>query len=124
MPKYRKKTLYVELRKYLGSTFRDLAAQKECEVMEGHLLPNHIHTLISMPPRYSVSQVVGYLKGKSAVQIARTYMGRKKNFTGQHFWARGYFVSTVGADEKTVRDYIRRQETEDYRLVQLGMFEE
>ena len=97
MPKYRKKTLYVELR---------------------------IHTLISMPPRYSVSQVVGYLKGKSAVQIARTYMGRKKNFTGQHFWARGYFVSTVGADEKTVRDYIRRQETEDYRLVQLGMFEE
>jgi putative transposase len=85
-------------------------------VTEGHLLPDHIHMLISIPPKYSVSQVVGYLKGKSAIQIARTYMGRKKNFTGQHFWAGGYFVSTVGADEKTVRDYIRRQETEDRRL--------
>jgi putative transposase len=124
IPKCRKKTLYVELRKHLGSTFRDLAEQKECQVMEGHLLPDHIHMLISIPPKYSVSQVVGYLKGKSAIQIARTFMGRKKNFTGQHFWARGYFVSTVGADEKTIRDYIRRQETEDHRLDQLGMFEE
>ena len=80
----------------MGSTFRDLAMQKECQVMEGHLLPDHVHMLISIPPKYSVAQVVGYLKGKSAIQIARTYMGRKKNFTGQHFWARGYFVSTVG----------------------------
>ena len=97
----------MELRKYLGSTFRDLAAQREFDVIEGHLLSDHIHMLISIPPKYSVSQVVGYLKGKSAIQIARTYMGRKKNFTGQHCWARGYFVSTVGADEKTIRDYIR-----------------
>jgi putative transposase len=124
IPKYRKKTLYAELRKHLGSTFRDLALQKECRVVEGHLLPDHIHILLSIPPKHAVSQVIGYMKGKSAIQIARTYMGRKKNFTGQHFWARGYFVSTVGIDEETIRDYIRRQEVEDRRLDQLSMFEE
>jgi putative transposase len=123
IPKYRKKTLYLELRKYLGSTFRELASQKECLVIEGHLLPDHIHMLISIPPKYSVSQVIGYIKGKSAIQIARTYMGRRKNFTGQQFWARGYFVSTVGADEQTVRDYIKRQEEEDRRIEQLSLFE-
>ena len=119
-----KKSLYLNMRKYLGSTFNDLATQKECRVMEGHLLPDHIHILISIPPKYSVFQVIGYLKGESAIQIARTYMGRKKNYTGQHFWARGYFVSTVGVDEETIRDYIRRQEEEDRRLDQLSMFEE
>ena len=124
IPKYRKKTLYVELRKYLGSTFKDLAIQKECKVLEGHLLPDHIHMLISIPPKYSVSQIIGYMKGKSAIQIARTYMGRRKNFTGQHFWARGYFVSTVGTDEETIRNYIKQQEIEDRRLDQLSMFEE
>jgi len=124
IPKYRKKTLYVELRKYLGSTFKDLAMQKECKVLEGHLLPDHIHMLISIPPKYSVSQIIGYMKGKSAIQIARTYMGRRKNFTGQHFWARGYFVSTVGTDEETIRNYIKQQESEDRRLDQLSMFEE
>ena len=124
IPKYRKKTLYVELRKYLGSTFKDLAMQKECKVLEGHLLPDHIHMLISIPPKYSVSQIIGYMKGKSAIQIARTYMGRRKNFTGQHFWARGYFVSTVGTDEETIRNYIKQQEIEDRRLDQLSMFEE
>jgi putative transposase len=98
--------------------------QKECQVIEGHLMPDHIHMLISIPPKYSVSQVIGYLKGKSAIQIARTYMGRKKNYTGQHFWARGYFVSTVGIDEETIRAYIRDQEKEDHRLDQLSMFEE
>ena len=124
IPKYRKKSLYVELRKYLGSTFKDLAMQRACQVIEGHLLPDHIHLLILIPPKYSVSQAIGYLKGKSAIHIARTYMGRKKNFTGQHFWARGYFVSTVGADEETIRDYIKRQENEDRRLDQLSIFEE
>jgi len=117
IPKYRKQSLYLELRKYLGSTFNNLATQKEGRVMEGHLLPDHIHILISIPPKYSVSQIIGYLKGKSAIQIARTYMERKKNFTGQHFWARGYFVSTVGADEETIRDYIRRQEEEAPHLI-------
>jgi putative transposase len=97
--------------------------QKECQVIEGHLLLDHIRMLISIPPKYAVAQVIGYLKGKSAIHIARTYVGRKKNFTGQHFWARGYFVSTVGADEETIRDYIWRQEQEDRRLDQLSMFE-
>jgi len=124
IPKCRKKTLYGELRKYLGETFRDPAVQKECNVIEGHLLPDHVHMLISIPPKYAVSQVVGYMKGKSAIHIARTYMGRKKNFTGQNFWARGYFVSTVGTDEETIREYIRRQEKEDRRLDQLSMFGE
>jgi putative transposase len=124
IPKYRKKTLYKELRRYLGSTFRDLARQKESDVIEGHLLPDHVHMLVSIPPKHAVSQVVGYLKGKSAIQIARTYMGQKKNFTGQHFWARGYFVSTVGTDEEIIRAYIQRQEQEDRRLDQLSMFEE
>jgi putative transposase len=79
--------------------------------------------LIKVPPKYAVSQVVGYLKGKSAIHIARTYHGRKRNYTGQHFWARGYFVSTVGADEETVREYIQKQEQEDRRLDQLNLFE-
>ena len=124
IPKCRKKILYGELRKYLGETFRDLAVQKESKVIEGHLLPDHVHMLISIPPKYAVSQVVGYIKGKSAIHIARTYMGRKKNFTGQNFWARGYFVSTVGTDEETIREYIKRQEQEDRRLDQMSMFGE
>ena len=89
IPKYRRKTLYGELQGYLGPTFRDLAMQKERQVIEGHLLPDHIHMLISIPRKYAVAQVVGCLKGKSAIHIARTYMDRKKNFTGQDFWARG-----------------------------------
>jgi len=87
-------------------------------------LPDHVHILMSIPPKYTVSQIVGYLKGKSAIHIARTYRGRKKNFTGQNFWARGYFVSTVGTDEGTIREYIKRQEHEDRRLDQLTMFVE
>ena len=107
IPKYRKKRLFGEIREYLGELFHDLAGQRECRIEEGHLLLDHVHMLISIPPKYSVSQVVGFIKGKSAIAIARTYMGRKRNFTGQHFWARGYFVSTVGADEEVIRNYIR-----------------
>ena len=99
IPKYRKKAIFEDLRKYLGEIFRDLATQKECKVVEGHLMPDHVHILISIPPKYSVSQVVGFIKGKSAIQIARNFQGRKKNFVGQHFLARGYYVSTVGKDE-------------------------
>jgi putative transposase len=95
--------------------------EKACQVIEGHLLPDHIHLLNSIPPKYWVSQAIGYLKGKSSIHIARTYMGRKKNFTGQHFWARGYFVSTVGA---TIRDYIKRQESKDRRLEHLSICEQ
>ena len=122
IPKYRKKSLYKELRRYLGSIFKELARQKECKIEEGHLISDHVHVLISIPPKYSVGQIVGYLKGKSAISIARTYMGRKRNFVGQKFWARGYHVSTVGRDEQVVRDYIRRQEKEDHRIDQLDIF--
>ena len=124
IPKCRKKTLYGQLRKYMVSLFKDLASQRECEIIEGHLLPDHVHILISIPPKYAVAQVVGFIKGKSAIHIARTYMGRRKNFTGQSFWARGYYVSTVGKDEEATREYIKHQEEEDRRIDQLNMFEE
>jgi putative transposase len=123
IPKYRRKSLYEQLRKHLGQVFRELARQKESMIEEGHLMPDHVHMLISIPPKYGVSQVVGYIKGKSAIHIARTFLGRKKNFTGQSFWARGYFVSTVGRDEQMIREYIKKQETDDRRLDQLNMFE-
>jgi putative transposase len=123
IPKCRKKVLYGELRKYLGTILKELALQKESSILEGHLMPDHLHILISIPPKYSVAQVVGFIKGKSAIQIARTYNGHKRNFTGQHFWARGYFVSTVGRDENVIREYIKKQEQEDQRLDQLKMFD-
>lgn len=123
IPKYRKKALFVELRKYLGEILRELAKQKECEVLEGHLMPDHVHIMLSIPPKYSVSQVVGFIKGKSAIHIARNFQGRKKNFVGQNFWARGYYVSTAGKDEEVVRAYIQAQEKEDQRLEQLNLFE-
>ena len=122
IPKYRRKTLYLELRQHLGQVFRDLSGQRESMVVEGHLRPDHVHILISIPPKYAVSQVVGYLKGKSAIHIARNYLGRRSNFRGQHFWARGYWVSTVGKDEAAVKKYIRDQEKEDRRLEQLNIF--
>ncbi len=123
IPKYRKKTIFGDLRKYLGEIFRELAKQKECTVIEGHLMPDHVHILLSIPPKYSVAQIVGFIKGKSAIQIARNFQGRKKNFVGQNFWARGYYVSTVGKDEDAVRAYIQHQEKEEKRLDQLNLFE-
>ena len=122
IPKYRKKTLYGQLRKDLGPVLRELASHRESKIEEGHLMGDHVHMLVSIPPKYSVAQVVGYLKGKSAIYVARTYMGKRRNFVGENFWARGYFVSTVGRDEKVVREYIRGQEKEDQRLDQLEMF--
>jgi len=122
IPKYRKKKLFKELRQELGQVLRELAQQRESEIIEGHLLPDHVHILISIPPKYAVAQVVGYIKGKSAIHIARSYGGRKRNFTGQHFWARGYYVSTVGRDEETIRAYIKRQEEADQRQEQLSLF--
>ncbi len=121
IPKYRKKKLYAELRKLLGEVLHELASHKESKILEGHLMVDHIHMLIEIPPKYSVAQLVGYMKGKSAIHIARTFEGRQKNFTGQHFWARGYFVSTVGLDEKMIRDYIKNQENEDKRQDQLDL---
>jgi len=123
IPKCRRKTLYGPLRQHLGEVFRQLALQKASRILEGHLLANHVHMLISIPPKHAVAHVVGYIKGKSAIHIARTVGGRRRNFMGQHFWARGYFVSTVGRDEKAIREYIQRQEQEDRRLDQMKMFD-
>ena len=121
IPKCRRRTLYAQLRKHLGEVFRQLASQKECRIEEGHLMNDHVHMMISIPPKYSVSQVVGYIKGKSAIHLARVYAERKRNFVGQHFWARGYFVSTVGRDESVIREYIRNQEKDDERLDQMKL---
>ncbi|MCA1960706.1 MAG: IS200/IS605 family transposase [Desulfomonile sp.] len=123
IPKYRRKALYGDIRKHLGGFLRELATQRESNILEGHLMKDHLHMLISIPPKYSAAQVVGFMKGKSAIQIARTFGGRKQNFTGRHFWARGYFVSTVGRDETVIRQYIKMQEQEDRRLDQLNVFE-
>ena len=122
IPKYRRKLLYGNLRKHLGEVIRSLSKQKESTVVEGHLMPDHVHMVVSIPPKYPVAQVVGFIKGKSAIHIARTFSGYKRNFTGQNFWARGYFVSTVGKDEQAVCGYIRQQEAEDRRLDQLNLF--
>src|SRR4030067_2809153 len=119
IPKCRRRVLYTQLRKYLGEVFKELAMQNESRVVEGHLVGDHIHMVLSIPPKYAVAQVVGFIKGKSAINTSRTYGGQRKNFSGQNFWARGYYVSTIGKDEKNVREYIRRQEEEDRRLDQL-----
>jgi len=120
IPKCRRKTLYTELRRHLGEVFRKLAMQKECRIEEGHLMPDHVHTMISIPPKYAVSQVVGFIKGKSAIHLARVDGERKRNFVGQHFWARG--VSTVERDEQAIREYIKNQEEEDKRLEELNLW--
>ena len=121
IPKRRKKVIYGSIRKYLGEVFHDLAARKESKIIEGHLRPDHVHMCVMIPPKFAVSNVVGYIKGKSAISIARNIVGRKRNFSGENFWARGYFVSTVGADEETVRKYIREQENEEKRLEQMNL---
>ena len=122
IPKCRRKTLYKEVRQHLGEVFRRLAERKQSRIEEGHLMPDHVHMMISIPPKYAVSEVVGYIKGKSAIHLARVYGERKQNFGGQHFWARGYMVSTVGRDETMIREYIRNQEDEDKRLDQLNLW--
>jgi putative transposase len=122
IPKRRRKTLYGALRKHLGEVFHRLAGQKESRIEEGHLMPDHVHMLIAIPPKHAVSQVIGFIKGKSAIHLARVYGERKQNFVGQHFWARGYFVSTVGRDEGVIREYIRQQEEADTRLDQMNLW--
>jgi len=121
IPKGRKKALFGHMHQHLGEVFRRLAEQKDSRIEEGHLMPDHVHMMISIPPKYAVSQVIEYIKGKSAIHMARTYGERQRNFTGQHFWARGYFVSTVGRDEKTIREYIQNQQKEDARMDQLNL---
>jgi putative transposase len=122
IPKCRRRTIYGELRPHLGEVFRKLAQQKESRIEEGHLLADHVHVLISVPPKYAVSQVVGFIKGKSAIHLARVYGEKKRSFVGQHFWARGYVVSTVGRDQELIREYIKKQEAEDTRMEQLNLW--
>ena len=121
IPKCRRKVLYGQLRRYLGEVFRELAARRESRIEEGHLMPDHVHMLIAIPPKYAVSQVIGYIKGKSAIHLARVYGENRRNFVGQHFWARGYFVSTLGRDEAVIKEYIRQQEEQDKKDDQLKL---
>ena len=123
VPKYRKQAIFG--RRQIGGTIRDLCTQHNIELIEGHAMPDHVHLLLSIPPKFSVANTVGFLKGKSAIQIHRRFLGRQRNFTGFHFWTRGYCVSTVGLDEANVREYIRDQEEEEKRqeLLPLGGLE-
>jgi putative transposase len=113
VPKRRRKALFGKIRQQLGPILHELARQKECRIIEGHLMADHVHMCIEIPPKHSVAAVIGFLKGKSAIAIARQFGGRERNFTGEHFWARGYAVSTVGFDLEQVRAYIREQESGD-----------
>jgi putative transposase len=113
VPKRRRAALWGKVRQHLGAIFHELARQQECQILEGHLMPDHVHMLISIPPKHKVAGVIGFLKGKSAIAIARRFEGRERNFTGASFWARGYAVSTVGFEEEQVRRYIQEQEGSD-----------
>lgn len=119
IPKYRRKAIFGTLRAKIGRMLRELCEQKGVELLEGHALADHVHLCLSIPPKYSVADVVGFLKGKSAVRIHRELLGERK-MTGLHFWARGYCVSTIGFDEAAVRRYIREQEQKDSGQEQFG----
>ena len=121
IPKYRRKVLYGKLRHYLGDVLHELARQRESRIIEGDLCIDHIHMCIAIPPKHSVSEVVGFIKGKSAIAIARDVGGKARNFVGQSFWARGYYVSIVGRDEDMIREYIRNQEAEERRLERISL---
>lgn len=121
IPKYRRKALYGAVRRELGGVFHRLASHKDCRIEEGHIMPDHVHMLVWIPPKLAVSAAVGYIKGKSAIHIARHFMKRERNYAGQSLWARGYFVDTVGRDTEVIRRYIQQQEAEDSRLDQLEL---
>ena len=113
IPKYRKKKLFCQVRRYLGDVFHELARQKSSKIVEGHMMPDHVHMCVSIPPKHSVAQVIGYIKGKSAIAVARQFGGKKRNFNGERLWARGYAVSTVGFELDQVKEYIRNQGRRD-----------
>ncbi len=121
VPKYRRRILFGQIGKEVCKVLAELARQKECRIETGSLQSDHVHMVIRIPPKHSVAQVMGYMKGKSAIHIARNYVGKKRNFVGEHFWARGYYVSTIGKDEETIKAYVRRQQAEDRRLDQLRL---
>jgi putative transposase len=113
IPKYRKKKLFCQVRRYLADVFHELARQKNSRIVEGHMMSDHVHMCVSIPPKHSVAQVIGYMKGKSAIAVARQFAGRKRNFNGERLWARGYAVSTVGFELDQVKEYIRHQSSRD-----------
>jgi len=113
VPKRRRKVLFDQVCRHLGEIFHALARQKECRIIEGHLMSDHVHMCIEIPPKIAVASVIGFIKGKSAIAVARQFCGKERNFTGEHFWARGYAVSTVGFELEQVRQYIRDQESAD-----------
>ena len=113
VPKRRRRALFGNIRQKLGAIFHELARQKDCRIVQGHLLPDHVHICIEIPPKYAVASIVGFLKGKCAIAIAREFAGKERNFTGEHFWARGYAVSTVGFNLEQVKAYIHAQEAQD-----------
>ena len=113
VPKFRRKVLYGKIRKFLAPVFHELAKQRECTIVEGHMVQDHVHMLIKIPPKHSIAQVVGYIKGKSAIAVAREFSGKKKNYSGEKFWARGYAVSTVGFNEVEIRQYVKLQKQLD-----------
>jgi putative transposase len=121
MPKCRRRTLFGVVRRELGPVFRRLAEQKESRVEEGKILVDHVHMLLSIPPKLSVSSVIGHMKGKSAIHVARYFLKRERNCAGECLWARGFFVDTVGRDTETIRRCIQQQEAEDQRLDQLEL---
>ncbi len=119
IPKYRRKRLYGVVKRELGEVFHRLAKQRGSEILEGHIMPDHVHMLIRIPPKYAVSSVVGYIKGKSAIHVARHVLKRERNYAGQRLWARGYFVDSVGRNTEAIRRYIENQEAEDQRIDEL-----
>jgi REP-associated tyrosine transposase len=121
IPKYRKKALFGTVKQRLGEVFHDLARRRESRIEEGHLMPDHVPMLLSIPPKFSVAEVIGFIKGKSSIWIAQNVERKARNFTGHKFWARGYFVSTVGRDEETIRAYIKNPELHDRQMDQLTL---
>ena len=120
IPKYRRKVLYGKLRRGIGPILRELCRQKGIEVLEGHLMPDHVHMVLSIPPKYSVAHTIGFVKGKSAVRIHRQLL-KERRMTGLHFWATGYSVSTIGLNEQAIRKYVREQEKRDSGQGDLGL---
>jgi putative transposase len=113
VPKNRKKVLYGKIRKFLAPLFHELAGQRNSKIIKGNMVQDHVHMLIAIPPKYSVAEVIGYIKGKSAIGVARQFSGRTQNFNGERFWARGYAVSTVGFEENQIKGYIKHQQRLD-----------
>ena len=118
-PKYRRKAIFGQYRESIGQILRQLCNYKGVEIIEGHLMPDHVHILVSIPPKYSVSQFMGYLKGKSSLMIFDRHANLKYKFGNRHFWAEGYYVSTVGLNEATIRKYIKNQESHDIAMDKL-----